>query len=97
MNKEIPEYLRSTYNLIQSSFPNGISESQYYPLLALLYEYLSDRNLAEVIAIVTGKDYGVVLNDTYKVGAGQNFDEQSVTNIKELMLPHGFIEWSKEE
>lgn len=35
-------YLRSTYNLIKSAFPNGIDAETYYPLLALLYEEMSD-------------------------------------------------------
>jgi hypothetical protein len=46
MQLTIPPHLQSTYKLIQCAFPNGIEAVDYEPLLALLSEDMSDRNLA---------------------------------------------------
>ncbi|MDB9487714.1 hypothetical protein PN492_14355, partial [Dolichospermum circinale CS-537/01] len=62
MQITISPHLQSTYKLIQCAFPKGIEPQNYLPLLALLSEEMSDRNLAEVVAYYSGKDYSVVLN-----------------------------------
>ncbi|WP_243147298.1 DUF3349 domain-containing protein [Scytonema sp. UIC 10036] len=53
----IAPYLLSTYRLIQCAFPNGVDSESYFPLLALLYNEMSHRCLAQVMAQYTGKDY----------------------------------------
>jgi hypothetical protein len=60
MQVTIAPYLLSTYKLLQRSFPDGIEVQDYLPLLALLDDEMSDRNLAEVVAHYTGKDYEIV-------------------------------------
>ena len=42
----ISPHLQSTYKLIQNAFPKGIESPSYLPLLSLLSEEMSDRNLA---------------------------------------------------
>jgi hypothetical protein len=69
MQKTIPSHLVSTYQLLQCAFPQGIEPQEYLPLLSILYEQMSDRTLAQVIAELTGKEYSVVLNDIYDVGS----------------------------
>ncbi|RYD67927.1 MAG: DUF3349 domain-containing protein, partial [Verrucomicrobiaceae bacterium] len=63
-----PPYVVSTLALLEKAFPAGVAEEEYMPLLVLLYPYLSDRNLAEVVSMFTGRMYGGVLNDVYGVG-----------------------------
>ncbi|MCE2696336.1 MAG: hypothetical protein PX483_04700 [Nostocales cyanobacterium LE14-WE4] len=46
MQITISPHLQSTYKLIQNAFPKGIESQSYLPLLALLSEEMSDRNLA---------------------------------------------------
>lgn len=67
MQGSIAPHLLSTYRLIKYAFSDGIESEAYLPLLALLSDEMSDRNLAELVAHYTGKDYGVVLNDVYRV------------------------------
>ena len=58
---------QSTQEILAKAFPDGIGDDLYLPLLTILEPELSDRNLASVIATVTGKEYPQVLNDIYKV------------------------------
>ena len=58
----LPQSLRATYNLLQAAFPQAIDPEAYLPLLALLAEELSDRNLAEVVACAFSMDYERVFN-----------------------------------
>jgi hypothetical protein len=69
MQKTIPSHLVSTYQLLQCAFPQGIEPQEYFPLLSILYEQMSDRTLAQVISELTGKEYSIVLNDIYRVGS----------------------------
>jgi hypothetical protein len=64
MQKTIPAHLVSTYQLLHCAFPHGVGTEEYLPLLALLYEQMSDRSLAQVIAEFTGREYHAVLNDS---------------------------------
>ncbi|MDB9510259.1 DUF3349 domain-containing protein [Kamptonema animale CS-326] len=89
----IAPYLLSTYKLIGRAFPNGINQEDYLPLLALLYEQMSDRNLAEVIAYYTGKDYYIVLNDVYSVQSS----DVPISKVKERLLACGYDDWLQEE
>jgi hypothetical protein len=51
--------------MLRSAYPGGMPDTAYVPVLALLYEHFSDRNLAELMAAVTHKDAATVLNDIY--------------------------------
>ncbi|MEG3848973.1 DUF3349 domain-containing protein [Microcoleus sp. herbarium19] len=92
----IASYLSSTYKLIQRAFPDGIKEEDYFPLLALLYDEISDRNLAEVMAHSTGKDYSIVLNDVYSVGSTYAPDAKAIAKLKKHLLGCGYAEWLEE-
>ncbi len=81
MQKTVPAHLVSTYQLLQCAFPQGIEEQEYIPLLSILYEKMSDRALAQVIAEFVDKEYPVVLNDVYRVGAA----ETSLSGVDEVL------------
>lgn len=95
MQVTIASHLQSTYQLIKCAFPNGIESQVYLPLLALLYDEMSDRNLAEVVACYTGKDYGVVLNDMYRVSTDIPSAE-AITKVKQRLLACGYEDWLEE-
>jgi transposase len=88
--------LKSTYILLDKAFPNGIDERHYFSLLKVLYEHLSDRNLAEVISKVSGKAESIVLNDIYKVAANIVTCEE-VPTVIEMLNFCGFSKWIEEE
>ncbi|MDZ7959237.1 MAG: DUF3349 domain-containing protein [Aulosira sp. DedQUE10] len=93
MQLTIASHLQSTYKLIQSAFPNGIELEDYLPLLALLDDEMSDRNLAEVVAYYTAKDYSLVLNDVYRVNSTDEPKPEAIANVRERLLACGYKEW----
>ncbi|AFY46020.1 Protein of unknown function (DUF3349) [Nostoc sp. PCC 7524] len=90
-------HLQSTYKLIQCAFPNGIEPQAYLPLLSLLSEGMSDRNLAEVVAYCSGKDYSVVLNDVYWLQSIDVLKRDAMANVKERLLVCGYEQWLEKE
>lgn len=97
MQDVIAPYLTSTYQMIERAFPDGIDSQSYFPLLALLYDEMSDRNLARVVAECTGKNYAVVINDLYRVKSTDVPDEPAIAFVKERLLACGYSEWLKED
>ena len=96
MQITIAPYLLSTYKLIQCAFPNGIETQDYLPLLALLYDEMSDRNLAEIVVHYTGRHYAVVLNDVYRVVTTDVPKAETIDKVKQRLLVCGYEEWLKE-
>jgi hypothetical protein len=96
MQQTIAPHLASTYQLIQSAFPQGIDDESYAALLALLGEEMSDRTLAQVVADCTGKEYAVVLNDIYGV-ANQTVPSPVLSEVKQRLQRHGYDNWLLEE
>ena len=97
MQKTIPAHLASTYQLIQRAFPQGIDEQIYLPLLKILYEHMSDRSLAQVIAEYTEKDYYGVLNDVYRVGSIDAFSSEIIEFVKQKLISCGYEKWLADE
>lgn len=97
MQKTVPVHLVSTYQLLQRAFPNGIDEQEYLPLLAILYKHMSDRSLAQVIAEYSGRDYYVVLNDVYQVGATQAQLSDAAEHIKQKLMACDYEKWLADE
>lgn len=89
--------MESTCTMLSKAFPTGIGEEEYYPLLALLYEHLTDRNLAEVIVLVTGKDSTVALSDVHRSVTTNRPGQESLDLVKGKLLPHGYAAWLNEE
>lgn len=96
MQSTIAPYLLSTYQMIKRAFPDGIEPEAYLPLLAILYDDLSDRNLAEVVAHYTGKDDSVVLNDVYRVRSIDMPSFEAINKVKQRLLLGGYKEWLEE-
>lgn len=96
MQKTIPAHLVSTYQLLECAFPQGIAEQEYLPLLSILYEQMSDRSLAQVIAEFTGREYHAVLNDVYRVGATKTFPfevEEILNSVKQKLIGCDYEKW----
>jgi hypothetical protein len=93
MQKTIALHLVSTYQLVQCAFPHGVDEQLYLPLLSILYEQMSDRNLAQVIAELTGRDYHVVLNDVYRVGAIATFSPELIDSVQQKLMGCNYERW----
>ena len=93
MQKTIPAHLVSTYKLLQCTFSQGIDDQEYLPLLSILYEQMSDRSLAQVVAEYTGREYHAVLNDVYRVGAEVTFPSEVIERVKQKLMRYGYEKW----
>lgn len=71
-NRYVPEHLKSTMVMIQTAFPNGVNREQYLSLLYLLYDYMCDENLANVMSYITGENIATITNDIWG-GKSKNY------------------------
>ena len=97
MSNAIAPHLKSTCELIDRAFPDGVDTESYFPLLALLESEMSDRNLAETIAYFTKRDYEEVLNDTYAVKSLSIPSAEAIDRVKTRLIACGYEEWLNEE
>ncbi|PPT09131.1 hypothetical protein CKA32_001369 [Geitlerinema sp. FC II] len=97
MQNPIAPYLKTTDELLQRAFPDGMESETYLAVLAILEEELSNRNLAEVIAHFTGKDDAVVSNDIYRVSSIDRPSITTLTKVKEQLLAVGYDRWLEED
>jgi len=95
-NMRIPEFLKSTYIMLIEAFPNGICEEYYWVILYLLYDYISDRNLALVMSYLINKPSEIIMNDIYRV-CQMEFNFKLIEEINGKLDKYGFEEWKKED
>ena len=88
--------LKSTEKMLKKTFETGISEEEYYVLLFLLYDYMSDENLAIVMENLTKKSKWVIENDI-AVSIKKDFSPEIIISIEDRLNANGFKEWKCEE
>ena len=88
--------LKSTEKMLKKTFETGISEEEYYVLLFLLYDYMSDENLAIVMENLTKKSKWVIENDI-AVSINKDFSPEIINSIEDRLNANGFKEWKCEE
>jgi hypothetical protein len=86
----IPEHLKSTWALLRAAYPDGIPDAEYFAVLENLYQHMSDRNLADVLAVFTGRDVAAVTNDVYAVGAGRQATPDVMATVRARLERVGF-------
>ena len=91
----VPDYLRSTYDLITGAFPAEIDPDLYLPLLNFLEPHLSHRNLAAVIWLATGRDYALAWSDVVDA-MGTPVSDEVLTRMRQRLEPHGLTAWLAE-
>jgi len=97
MKSTIPSHLSSTYELVEQAFPDGVEPENYFPLLAILSKEMSDRNLAETLAILTERDYSLILNDIYAVQSTAIPSAQAIEQVEKHLQKFGYQQWLESE
>lgn len=82
--------LRHVVDILARAFPDGVGESQYRPLLAVLREGLSEENLGIVVAEFSGVDPHIAVHDAVAVTTGEKPSERDVRQVRELLLRNGW-------
>lgn len=94
--KPIPEHLISTVSLIKKAYPDGIQNHEYLAILSILYEHISDRNLADGISLATGKDSSVVYNDILGLSQAKS-DISIICVVMDKLKRAGLQAWIDED
>jgi hypothetical protein len=81
--------MQSSLNMLHAAYPQGLPDGDYLPLLALLYEHFSDRNLAELVAAISDRDAHRVLNDIYCACSTHKPDASQVARVQQHLQSHG--------
>lgn len=96
-NKLLHESLQDAENMLNEAYPCGINSEEYFSVLFLLYDYFSDRNLAELISNISGKDTSLVINDIYSSVSAQKPEINVIEIVKEKLERYGFSSVCKDE
>lgn len=89
--------LDPTRELFRRAYPDGLPEKDYFPLLAILYPDMSDRQLAKVVAEFFKRDYDGVLNDGAKAVSTQVPSKEDLERVRLRLLLAGHEDWKKLE
>ena len=93
----IPDYLQDTYNMVCCAFPDRIPTEDYWPLIALLHPEMSYRALARVLAVIMGKSYFEILNDTQGFGVDHLPGKRDIERVRQRLLSCDFEEWLQKQ
>ena len=87
---DVPLQLQSDLEMLQRAFPEGVSESEYLALLAAIDAEFSNRNLADLVAAVTGRHPIDVDNDHAAAMSVRRPSPQPVREIQRQPAAEGF-------
>jgi hypothetical protein len=77
----VPKYLESELAALRRAYPGGVPPGDYLPLLAVLQEELSARNVALVVGELTGKEPVIVENAAAAMSV-QRVDAAEIHRVK---------------
>jgi hypothetical protein len=78
----VPEHLRPVLADLRRAYPDGVPPGEYLPLLVVLQQDMSARNLALVVGELTGKDPVVVENDAAAAASVHRVDTAEIDRMK---------------
>ena len=102
---ELPAYLEETHAMLENAFPKGIPEDDLAPLIIVLHEEMSLRNIAKALGYLTGRHYLDVMSTVLGVLTPPEFQShdrvevknESVEEMRSLLNMHGRLELLKKE
>ena len=90
----LPEFLEGAFSVLRGAYPAGVPERDYLPLLAFLWDEMSKRALARVVAELTGRDPDDVYHDAHAATSSRRPAESDVARVRRLLEEKG---WEHEE
>jgi len=85
----VPKYLQPELAVLRRAYPGGVPPGDYLPLLAVLREDLSARNLAHVVGELTGKEPDVVENAAAAAMPLRRVDATEIHRVRHLIGTSG--------
>lgn len=89
------DYITMSIDMLRQAFPKPPTNSEYLALMRIMAPHMSQRNLADVLVIFTGRDDAKVANDVLGIG-GMALDEQEVQRVQRLLDGAGFEVWLRD-
>lgn len=96
MSNSPPQELLTTLELIRRAFNGAPSSAELPGLTRVLYDHLSDRQLASVLAHLTDQPEEIAMNRVYDASS-LSMTSAEVESAMEKLLEAGFQEWCDED
>lgn len=93
----LPDYLLSTWKMLRAAYWGGVPEDEYWVLLRLLKERMSHRALADTMAELSSRDWGVIYNDIAIAQSRYEPSGELLENVISKLRRHGYAEWLAED
>ncbi len=93
---DVPLHLISTFNMLKKAFPKGIEYTTYFPVVYFLYDYMSDRNLADMMSYFVDREYSQILTDIHSINR-VSINEANKKEVYNKLKLAGYEQWIKEE
>jgi len=91
--QEIPEQHRKTVAMLLCAFNDEDIDQYVHEIIRVLYEEMSDRSLAEVLALTTGFDYHFLYHEIYVCISATQYDIDRYNVVKERIEQCGLDKW----
>ena len=86
-----PEYFTATLEILDRTFPDGVSMPEYGALISIMSNHYSQRNLADILWAFTKKEYYVVYNDI--LGAAPSCSDEVIETTNSKLIANGYDEY----
>lgn len=94
---ELAEPLRPVLAILRQAYPDGLPRQDYFPLLVVLGDLLSERNLAQVVAEFIDGETVVVDNDAAAAHDYRKPARHDVVRVRAALDAHGMADLDEEE
>jgi hypothetical protein len=91
----VPDYLMDIYGLLKCAYPEGIPETEYWPVMSLLHPIMSHWCIADVLPELTEKDHSLVYLDASGFGMDPPPSPEDAAKVKHKLDACGYEEWFK--
>jgi hypothetical protein len=86
----VRDELLPSFAVLRTAYPRGLPDEDYLPLLAVLHDGYSARQLAALVAEFAGRERVVVDNDHARVVSGQPPDRAQVAAVRSRLAEAGY-------
>ncbi len=85
-----PSYISNIVDLLKRIGINNITSMEFDTIISILYDEMSDRNLAESLSYATGEDYAMCLNRVYTVVSKNGISLKEKARMQIILKNNGY-------
>jgi hypothetical protein len=98
MNTDLPESERpdaATIEFLKCVFPDGLKETEYFPLLYILRRDMTIRAASWLVGVLMGKHYLEIYNDALGAKSSYKPDLVMIEELTKRLQACSYEEWLK--